>query len=340
MKKKVLVIRFSSIGDIIQCMSIIEPVKFQLEAELHWVCRKDFSQMLSTNPNIDKIWSFDKKTGFKGLVKIISLLRKEKYDYIYDAHQNIRSTIIKVLMGMVWYNPKIKLAIRSKQYLRRFCFFRLKIKSALEMPFRAVKSFQKPLLKWGIDFSKQYNTDWQFASDVIEKGKELVGDALENNKCITIVPSAAWELKRWPISYWKQLVQKMPDYLFIIIAGPDDTFTQEIEAVAKERIINLSGKTSLQESFYVISKSHFVISADTGFLHAADLFKIKAIALMGPTAFGHPSGETVTVLERNELTCRPCTKAGDTKCKLVGNYRACLLDITPDLVIKTVEETF
>ncbi len=336
MKKKVLVIRFSSIGDIIQCMSIIEPVKYQLNAELHWVCRSDFSQMLSTNPNVDKIWSYERVSGLKGLINIVSLLRKEEFDYIYDAHQNIRSSIIKMLIGVFKPNSKTKLVVRRKHYIRRICFFDLKIKKALKMPFKAVESFQKPLLDWGIDFSKTYQTDWNFADEVILKGNSLIGNIFKEKKCLTIVPSAAWPLKRWPILYWQRLVKKLPDYKFIIIAGPNDTFTDEIKSIAPDRIINLSGKTSLQESFYVISQSQMVISADTGFLHAADLFKINSIALMGPTAFGYPTGKTVKVLEVNGLKCRPCSKAGDTKCKMPDGYRACLMGITPDLVIKTI----
>lgn len=340
MKKKVLVIRFSSIGDIIQCMSVIEPLVHQLDADVHWISRSDFTPMLSTNPHLFKIWSYEKRTGMKGLVKMIALLRKEKFDYIYDAHQNIRSFIVRTLIGFPHLNWNMKFTVRRKSRLRRFAFFQLNIRKAIPMPFRSVESFQKPLKKWGIDISKEYVTDWRFNPEIVSKGKELLGNVLEEEKVITIVPSAAWELKRWPVKYWRELVRRMSDYRFVIIAGPDDTFTKKIEEVDPSRVFNLAGKTNLQESFFIISQSQVVVSADTGFLHAADLFHVNAIALMGPTAFGHPTGKTVRVMEINNLKCRPCTKAGNTVCKMPEEYRACLLNIKPRMVIDAMKESF
>lgn len=321
-------------------MSVIEPLGSQLEADVHWISRSDFTPMLSTNPNLYKIWSYDKKTGIKGLVKMVALLRKEKFDYIYDAHQNIRSLLVRALIGFPQFNWNIKFTVRRKYRFRRFLFFQLNIRKAIAMPFRAVESFQKPLKKWRIDISKEYKTHWQFTPEVVSKGKDLLGTILEEEKVVTIVPSAAWELKRWPVKYWRDLVRKLPDYRFVIIAGPADTFTKKIEEVAPERVFNLAGKTNLQESFYIISQSQVVVSADTGFLHAADLFKVNAIALMGPTAFGHPTGSTVRVMEISSLKCRPCTKAGNTVCKMPEEYRACLLNIKPRMVINAMKESF
>ena len=88
---------------------------------------------------------------------------------------------------------------------------------------------------------------------------------------VTLVPSANWEMKRWPVAYWKALVALLPEYRFVILAGPKDTFCEEIRSAAPERVINLAGKTSLMESSYIVLRSNLVISADTGFMHAADL---------------------------------------------------------------------
>lgn len=337
MKKKVLVIRFSSIGDIIQCMSVINPLYNQLDAEVHWISRSDFAPMLSTHPKLSKIWSYDKNSGLLGLWRMVKVLRKQDFDYVYDAHQNIRSFIVRTLLGLPRVNPKCQFTVRRKMRIRRFFFFQLRAKGALPYPYRAVISFLKPLKRWGIDIAKTYDTAWRFTPEVIERGNELLGHLLEHPKVVTIVPSAAWELKRWPISYWQKLVEQMGDYSFVILAGPTDEFTKDIQKIAPDRVVNLAGKTNLQESFYIISQSNIVVSADTGFLHAADLFRRKGIALMGPTAFGYPTGDSIKVLEINGLKCRPCTKAGNTKCKLPQEYRACLLDIKPPQVIETIQ---
>ena len=83
-----------------------------------------------------------------------------------------------------------------------------------------------------------------------------------------------------------------------------------------ERVENLAGKTTLLESCYLIHRSHIVVSADTGFMHAADLFRIPTLALIGPTAFGFPTGPTAEIFE-TALSCRPCTKDGTGNVKKV-----------------------
>ncbi len=321
-------------------MSVVEALVDQLDAEVHWISRSDFSPMLSTHPGLSKIWSYQRETGLIGLFKMMQAIRCEKFDYIYDAHQNIRSFLVRLMLGFPSLQRHVSFSIRRKYRFQRLLFFQLGMKCALPRPFRAMVSFQKPLKKWGLNFSKTYTTDWTFTADVVEKGERLLCTILDEGKVITIVPSAAWKLKRWPVAYWCELVRKMPDYRFIIIAGPDDIFTQEIEKIDPKRVFNMAGKTTLQESFYIINRSQMVVSADTGFLHAADLFRINAIALIGPTAFGYPTGSTVQVIEVDDLKCRPCTKAGNTKCKMPGERRACLLDIKPRMVVDRMREIF
>ena len=94
---KFLIIRFSSIGDIIQCMGIIDGIREHFpDAEIHWIARKDMSSFLAMDKRIGKIWAFDKALGLKGLLKIARQLREEHYDYIHDAHSNIRSNILRL----------------------------------------------------------------------------------------------------------------------------------------------------------------------------------------------------------------------------------------------------
>lgn len=325
---KFLIIRFSSIGDIIQCMGIVSGIKKRFpDAEIHWIARKDMSSFLSMDKRINKIWAFNKEDGLKGLLRMAGELKKQRYDYIYDAHSNIRSNILKFkLLPFLGHRPHH--VLRSKERVKRFLLFRLGI-NRFDWPFRGMESYRKPLKKWDItDFSSDYS-DWYFPDGFKEKLNALI-----TPRTITLVPSANWEMKRWPVAHWKRLIELLPDYQFIILAGPADSFCQEIQAIAPERVENLAGKTSLHESCYLVKQSQLVISADTGFMHAADLFGIKTLALIGPTAFGFPSGPTVETLETN-LSCRPCTKDGRGKCKQ-NIYQKCMIDITPEWVAKAV----
>ena len=328
---KFLIIRFSSIGDIIQCMNVVNGIKNHFpDAEIHWIARKDMGSFLNMDKRIDRVWGYDKKTGFKGLLQMAHQLKAEKFDYIYDAHSNIRSNILKaVLLPPLYYlfprGPRYTL--RHKDRWKRFLLFKLRI-NKFDKPFRGIISYQKPLATWGItNFESDYS-DWNFPAEYEERFHRTL-----TPKTITLVPSANWEMKRWPVSNWQQVIQLMPDYRFIILAGPSDTFCETIQAIAPERVNNLAGKTSLLESCYLVKQSNLVISGDTGFLHAADLFHTKAIALMGPTAFGYPTGKQVEVIEV-DLPCRPCTKDGHGKCKQ-SIWQKCIVDILPKQVVNT-----
>lgn len=335
MPKKFLIIRLSSIGDIVQCMSVINGIKNHFpESEIHWFARKDMASFLAMDKRIDKIWGFDRKDGFKGIIKAAKRLKKEEYDYIYDAHSNIRSNIIKLFLlpcfrRVVQRSPEY--VLRSKERYKRILLFKFGI-NKFPNPFKGVESYNMPLQKWGItNFNSSYS-DWHFPKEYKEKFSHITN----NPKIITLVPSANWEMKRWPVKHWKGLISILKDYKFIILAGPDDSFCKEIEATDPERVTNLAGKTSLLESCYLVSKANVVVSADTGFMHAADLFNVNAIALMGPTAFGFPSGKTVKTLEI-PLKCRPCTKDGSGKC-IQDVWQKCMVDITPEIVAKEIKQ--
>ena len=88
----------------------------------------------------------------------------------------------------------------------------------------------------------------------------------------------------------------MPQAHFVVIGGPDDAFCEEIAQTDPQRVVNLAGRTNLSESFYVVFRAEKVVSGDTGFLHAADVFRRSTVALLGPTAFGYPTNNEVVVL--------------------------------------------
>ncbi len=336
---KILIIRLSSIGDIIQCMSVVTGLKNQFpEAEIHWVVRADMESLVKIDPRIDHIWPFDRKEGFSGVFKLGAKLKKEQFDLIYDAHSNIRSNILKLMLcplGICNLLKKNRLVTRHKDRLKRLLLFKFGI-NLLPKPFKALDSFRQPLSKWNVTEFNTPFSDWSFPRETEEKIEQLVLSQLpDHQKFVTLVPSAAWELKRWPVKYWQKLVRLRDDLHFVVLGGPGDTFCEEIRAAAPERVINLAGKTSLMESFCAVWHSPYVISGDTGFLHAADLFQKPGQAIIGPTAFGYPSNPKMKVMEV-DLPCRPCTKDGSTKCKL-KEERKCLMDISPLLVAKSIE---
>ncbi|MFR9504426.1 MAG: glycosyltransferase family 9 protein [Rikenellaceae bacterium] len=327
---KFLIIRLSSIGDIIQCMGIIGGIRHQFpRAEIHWIARSDMAQTLSIDPRIDKVWSFDKKAGFSGLLQLCQQLKKERFDYIYDAHSNIRSNVIKSLLRASLCQH-VKIVTRSKERLKRILLFRFGI-NHFDWPFIGVESFRKPLYRWGITHFDDSFNDYIFPSEITSKFKNFIG-----GNTITLVPSANWEMKRWPVSHWRSLIELLPEYNFVVLGGPTDSFCEDICAADSSRTINMAGESTIMESSYIVAQSKVVVSGDTGFMHSADLFKIPTIALIGPTAFGFPARESSEIFAL-DLMCRPCTKDGRGRCK-EAIYQRCMVEITPQSVAQRVRK--
>ncbi|MCK5072532.1 MAG: glycosyltransferase family 9 protein [Bacteriovoracaceae bacterium] len=341
-KKKILIIRFSSFGDIVQSMSALEVLKRKFpESEIHWVVRSDLASIVNLHPLIDRIWSFDRMDGIKGVIKLAFILKGIGFDYVYDAHASIRSGIIMNVLCPFWkriFSDCDNVIIRHKNRLKRLLLFYLH-RNFFPRPFRGMHSYMSPLEKWGgRPVPNKSFSEWRFAGETMRKIEEQIPECFGRENIITLVPSAAWDMKKWPLPYWKRLVSLLPEFNFLVLGGPNDLDLGEIEAVDEGRVKNLAGKLTLSESCAVISRSSFLISGDTGLLHVADFLKISGLALIGPTAFGYTSGETISTIEI-ELPCKPCTKDGSGSCSQ-SVYQKCMVDISPEHVAEKVMRDF
>ncbi len=330
-KNKVLIIRFSSFGDIVQCSSSVEFFARNLEnVEIDWVTRQEFKELIHLNKNVNQVFAFDRKSGFKGLFKLALFLRNSDYQYIYDAHNNLRSNLIYFLFKISFSTAKW--ITRPKDRLKRFLLFKLRI-NLFPKPFKGIDSYLSPLKKLELkSFNNPQLVNYQFSNQVEQKVNEIIKDG----KVITIVPSAAWPMKRWPLEYWKELVSLNPNLNFYILGGKEDIFCNEIVEISPRNVINLAGKLSLIESSAFIKKSDLVISADTGLLHVADVLGVKGISLMGPSAFGFTKSELIKTMEI-ELACRPCSKDGSGKCSQ-NIWQKCMVEIKPSQVSNEIHK--
>lgn len=315
--QKILIIRLSSFGDIVQAMSTLPALRERFpQAHIDWLVRSDNQSVLRCSPNIHTIWSFDRKSGLKGLIELAQKLRAERYTHVYDAHSNLRSRIV------CWFLNPTHFIRRSKERWKRFLLFKMRV-NKFPWPYRGMKSYSSPLEAWDVAPHTPLQEQWNFTQAQKEKVQALLG----SRQYVALVASAAWPMKRWPLAHWAQLIRECPEVHFILLGGPGDDFLKELEQLAPERILNLAGALSLAESCYVTTQCQAVVSADTGLLHVADLLGVKALALIGPTAFGFPTNEQVKTLEV-ELPCRPCTKDGRGQC-VQDVYQKCMVDITP-----------
>lgn len=310
---KILIIRFSSIGDLTQSLSIPGFIKSIFPtAEIHFVTREDLSSLVENHPAVSRVWKLDRKKGSTGLKNLIFELRTQNYTHIYDAHNNLRSWFIRKLVSAP--NKLVKPMMRIKRFL--LINFQINL---FEKPFSGQRDLLKPLEAWNMPFALPP------APQLFFKTSSFTPPA---GPYVALVPSAAYELKRWPIEYWDELIKKNRNQKFVVLAGPQDQFTEKLNA--NFNVLNLTGKTGLAESAAVIQNARLCICNDTGLLHFAEQLGRPAIALMGPAPFGFPSRPSTAILER-DLPCRPCSKHGQGPCTN-PSFQQCLRSISADEV--------
>lgn len=323
--EKILMIRFSSLGDVTQSLSVAS--RLNDLGEVHWVIRSDMADLAKAHPSVKKLWILDRKAGFFSLLQLAFQLRAERFSRIYDAHNSLRSRILCALLWIHFPFPKL---VRKPRYTwKRILLFWFRI-NTFRKPFSGQRELLRPLAKWGLSTEVLPPTPQIFFTEKeLDESKDIFNQ-LQGKSPIGLAPSSAHELKKWPKDYWKELIQILPEEKFIAFGGPDDHFIQEIQAAAPDRVINAAGRLTVKGSGAALLKCKLLVANDTGLLHIAEQSGVPAIALMGPAPFGFPSRESTRILERN-LSCRPCSKHGQGPCKN-PIFQECLRSISPQEV--------
>jgi len=320
---KLLIIRFSSIGDVTQCLSIVSHIRrFHPQAEIHFLTRFDMEDIFKSVASVQKVWGIPRGLSFFELLRFCWSLRSEKFTHIYDAHNNLRSRLARTVI------TKDFLLINRIDRWKRFLLLQFHI-NKFEKPLSGQRELLNPLRKWDLPF--------QFPNDLPTTSLFQIESSRQNQvrekfnlpaQFVALVPTAAYELKRWPIGHWSELIRKNPDLHFVVLAGPLDTFTSELSV--HKNVSNLTAKTTLQESLICLSLADVTIANDTGLMHISEQLARPTIALMGPAPFGYPSRPSTKILEL-DLSCRPCSKHGQGPCTN-PDFQACLKNIEPTLV--------
>lgn len=335
--KKILIIRFSSFGDIIQMLGTTRFLHEKVEnSSIDLITKKEFQGLVASSEYISRVYAFDKKQGLFGLIKWSVQFRKTSYDLIYDAHNNIRSHIVCFMIRFL-NRQAPKLIRRPKDRYKRFLLFKFRI-NKFEWPFRGMISYLKPLssaLNLTIDYPVNLRQKMSYLpSDQKIKLQKNLSELGVSKKFICLAPSAAWPMKRWPYQHWEKLIKLLAgDFSLVLLGGPEDHFCQDLAALG-DNVHNFAGKLSFMESCWLVTQCEVLVSADTGLIHVADLEGVKGLSLIGPTAFGFATHEHIKTLQV-DLDCRPCSKDGRGKCSQ-KIYQKCMVDISPEWVAREV----
>jgi ADP-heptose:LPS heptosyltransferase len=324
---KFLIIRFSSIGDIVLTTPVLRCLRKHLPgAEIHYLTKQAFRGIIAANPYINKIHTLGGSFEL-----MLHELQTEEYDYIIDLHHNLRTLRIKRYLKNAKSFSFNKLNI-EKFLLTGFKINMLPDKHIVDRNLETVRSFGVTDDGKGLDY---------FIPDAdVVANKDLPTSHLHGY--IAVVIGAALATKQLPLHKLKELCAVI-DYPLILLGGKEDYENgKAIAAVDDIKIYNACGKFNLNESADLVRRSKLVITHDTGLMHIAAAFQKPVISIWGNTVpkfgmypyYGKYSRQQYDVIEVNKLWCRPCSKIGYKKCPR-GHFK-CMEDIDVNNIINVV----
>lgn len=320
---KFLIIRFSSIGDIVLTTPVIRNLKTQVEgAEIHYLTKRVFLPVIEENPYIHKIHLFD-----KNYQDIIKELKAINFDFVIDLHNNLRSSRIKLALNKVAFSfPKLNL---EKWLMVNFKFNKLPEIHIVDRYMRTLEMFNVKNDIRGLDFfiHPDNEMDVQHLPEQFRKGY------------ITFVIGANHATKQLPDQRIIALVEKI-NYPVMLLGGRDDEDRgNNIAAAVGSKCVSFCGKLSIQQSASYLKQSKIVITHDTGLMHIASAFGKTILSVWGNTipGFGmypYMPGQDSELFEVKNLKCRPCSKIGYEKCPL--RHFKCMNEIDLDAIANKV----
>lgn len=309
--KRILIIRFSSIGDIVLTTPIVRTVKNRYpNAELHFLTKKNFASVSIDNPYIDQLQLLDDDNSIT-----IEALKQLKFDYIVDLQKNLRSRrIVKALNTRHASFPKLN--VRKWMYTN-FKINTLPNKSIVERYFEAVKEIGVVNDGQGLNFHIPEEKQTQQDDIPMSHWAGFVG-------CVI---GGSFATKQLPVTQWQTFATHCP-YPIVLLGGPEDRKAGELIANANPgKIYNACGKFNLIESADLVRRARVVVSNDTGLMHIAAAFKKPMVSIWGNTTpqmgmfpyYGYNDLEKniapqLEFSEVQHLSCRPCSKLGHHQC--------------------------
>jgi len=314
---RILILRFSSLGDILLATPVLTALKERYpDCTIEWVVKSKFSVALCSSL-IDSVHTF---TDTKSFRQLVTDLKQNDYDLVFDLHRNFKSWQIR------------------RHFKNVFCYEKREIKRMLLVLFKIkypVKPVPKMYFKALEKASINTPNHWNLLFDTSPESEKTV---LQNNsliakKYLALAPGASYFSKRWPQSYFVELAKLLSDefHLVLLGSGPVDEEICSHIALSGKNITNLAGRLSFAESAAVIKNSCLLISNDSGLLHLAECFKTPVVAFFGSTTeeLGFfPYSTRYKVLENRDLKCRPCSHFGKKKCQ--EKHFGCMLSIKPE----------
>lgn len=321
---KILVLRFSSIGDIVLTTPVVRCLKEQLPgAEIHYGTKRAYANLVEPNPYIDKRHYLD-----DSLPDLLRRLRAERYDWIIDLHGSLRTRVIKTALGIA--KPGLRTRTVDKLNGRKWLYVRYKINL---LPDRhIVDRYMDTVEPLGVTNDGRGLDHFIPDADRVSPEQLPVAHRFDY---VAYAIGGQHATKRLPVGRMIELCRSF-NYPVVLLGGPEDREAGEAvaEAVGRERVYNACGLYNLNQSASLLRPARVVFSHDTGLMHIAAAFKKKVYSIWGnttPQLGMYPYQTPFVALEKTDLPCRPCSKIGSDKCPF-GHFR-CMNEVNLDVAV-------
>ncbi|MEM6343295.1 MAG: glycosyltransferase family 9 protein [Bacteroidota bacterium] len=299
---KVLIIRFSSIGDIVLTSPVIRSLKqAKPEVEIHYLTKPAFKDLLLHNPHISQLHFLDQEGKLP-----LKALKAEGFDYVIDLHKNLRSWRVKNALGC----PSVSF---DKENLAKYKMVR-SAKPPKQLP-HIVKRYGDCLNALGTKLDEG-RLELYLPEGAEAEANKLLAD-WGHPQPLAIVLGATYATKRWPTAKFIALIKAYQQPV-LLIGGPDArSEADEILQAIDSPVFDAVGKYSLLQSAALMKQANQVLAHDTGFMHIAAAFGQKIISIWGntvPEMGMTPYQSPHEIVEVKGLSCRPCSKIGYERC--------------------------
>jgi len=305
---KILVVRFSSIGDIVLTTPVVGAIARQLDqVVIHYLTKKQFEPLLVAHPKIQKVHSFE-----KSLSEVIDTIKEERYDLLIDLHNNLRTFLLK---------RKIQIAHRS--------FRKLNIQKWLLVHFHYRGMPNLHVVDRYFETVHHIGVINDFRSCELFLSKEEIVDIqlrwrISPKTYLAVAIGAQFATKMMPVALLVDILSAI-ECPIILLGGVHDRerSLQIVEGLIDRRhpIVNAVDKLSLMESASVVAQAGVLLTHDTGLMHIATAFDVPIVSVWGNTVpdlgmvpYYPKNAERYSIHEVEKLSCRPCSKIGHARC--------------------------
>jgi len=314
-KLKILVVRFSSIGDIILTTPILRCLKSQLDCDIDFLTKRSYQNLLLSNPNIRDIYTLNEKTN-----DTINFLRNKEYDIIIDLQSNLRS--LKIRLGLKVKSFVVK-KLNIKRYILIYFGINLLNNHIVDRYFKTVSNLKVYNDNKGIDYILSNETKLKFKTD-----KDYI------SWCI----GGTYEAKKLSVKQISSVINKLNSDVVLIGGAAEKKMAAEIiKNTISKKVLSFCGEISIEESALLIKKSKLFLTNDTGMMHIASAFNSPIISFWGCTkpSLGFsaymPNKKSENIII--ETTKRPCSKHGKN-CRFQS--KGCIKEIDYTTISKTI----